>query len=597
MSSPTSDQVATVPEGESEATATSTTEPMIEPDPSSETDESEAGASVASPIIAVEVDADGDVRLEDHEDQRRPEVLSSTTTTDNTETITPASDLTTDLSRSIWIVTTAALPWRTGTAVNPLLRALFLAQQGRPVTLVIPWLADAASRQRLYGAQHTFHTRDDQAAWIREYCVERCNCTQEQTDRLRIRFWEGAYNETFGSIFPVVDICATIPADEADICVLEEPEHLNWFRVINTPEAEDDGAAKETTAATATAHGDTTRATTQEDHSLGWASKFRHVVGILHTNYGDYVRQYGLGFSAPALNSLSSLVVKAYCHRLIRLSATLPHLDPPKEVTCNVHGVRPEFLAPPIVADRENVTNGSDSGDDDAQKKSSYAPVYFIGKLIWAKGFEKVLELQEKYKAETKSYFSMDVYGAGQDEAAIQKAFFGRRHAATQNAMSDESSSNKAKVVFEQPMSLRDQLSQNSAGGGGGEDKEDVLSTGENSANNEEDVTTTDLATTSPPTAMSYDDEKKMCDAFFDPSTSCTQSEVVGAVPLEILGDISGKTYSTSIETAGAALRLIDSVISVGFEGEGNVKKSRGEALLKTMASAKTRFKVRFGVC
>ena len=55
----------------------------------------------------------------------------------------------------------------------------------------------------------------------------------------------------------------------------------------------------------------------------------------------------------------------------------------------------------------------------------------YIGKLIWAKGSEKGLELQEKYKAETKSYFSMDVYGSGQDEAAIPKALSGHRHASS----------------------------------------------------------------------------------------------------------------------------------------------------------------------
>ena len=92
---------------------------------------------------------------------------------------TEASDLR-NSNRRIWVVTTAALPWRTGTAVNPLLRALYLTR-GRPrghVTLVIPWLQDVKSRVKLYGKEHSFAQggQEEQEEWIRSFCRERAHC-------------------------------------------------------------------------------------------------------------------------------------------------------------------------------------------------------------------------------------------------------------------------------------------------------------------------------------------------------------------------------------------------------------------------------------
>ncbi len=173
----------------------------------------------------------------------------------------------------------------------------------------------------------------------------------EEADNLRIRFYDSTYNKSFGSIFATVDICALIPDDEADVCILEEPEHMNWMRVVDeTPEMSTEQ---------------------KEIAQLGWAVKFNHVVGIVHTNYDAYVRQYGMGaafLAGSALQALSAMVTRAYCHKVIRLSDALPSLDKPKEVTCNVHGVRSEFLDPPQACE-EN-------------KDMALASIYFIGKVV-----------------------------------------------------------------------------------------------------------------------------------------------------------------------------------------------------------------------
>jgi hypothetical protein len=347
---------------------------------------------------------------------------------------------------------------------------------------------------------------------------------QEEEQNLRIMFWRGRYHDGFGSIFPVEDICSLIPKKEADVAILEEPEHLNWFRLPTKVGKNEEN---------------------QDVDRLGWAHKFKHVVGVLHTNYGAYIRQYGMGTSfvtAPALDALSSLVVRAYCHRLVRLSATLPSLDSDIEVTSNVHGVRSEFLSPP-------------------QRKSEttkpHAPVYFVGKLIWAKGFDKVLEVQEAYHEVAGEYFAMDIYGGGDDMKAIQRGFFGR-HKSNSNRSDDSSDSlsqiestdsmddSQAADVFGKSESLREQiLTRNRAHHVNLAGKEKYKSDDEANSeiSGEEDI------------LEGADDN----------------------APLDILGDVSGKALSTGAETASAAMKMIESIMSAGFGAFGGGSKSNSE--------------------
>jgi hypothetical protein len=205
-------------------------------------------------------------------------------------TVTPDSDLSRP-GRTIHIVTTAALPWFTGTAVNPLLRAAYLHRYTRQinnnnnncsnsndnattasttnyVTLVIPWLELDDDQTNLYG--RVFDSEAAQEAYIRQWLHDDAGMADVASE-LQILFYPARYHAGLGSIFAMGDIIEAISSDSSsgggdvvnsnntdhgggsdsmDVCILEEPEHCNWYR----------------------APGDS------------WMQRFNFVVGIVHTS-------------------------------------------------------------------------------------------------------------------------------------------------------------------------------------------------------------------------------------------------------------------------------------------------------------------------
>ena len=147
------------------------------------------------------------------------------------EEVVPHTDIR-DKSRKIEIVTTASLPWRTGTAVNPLLRAAYLTrgrkEKGGKVTLMLPWLERISDQKKVYG-DSTFQTQEEQEEYIRNWLKETADLKTESED-LNIRWYTAWHNPAENSIYSMGDITALIPDEDADICILEEPEHLNWYR-------------------------------------------------------------------------------------------------------------------------------------------------------------------------------------------------------------------------------------------------------------------------------------------------------------------------------------------------------------------------------
>jgi hypothetical protein len=192
--------------------------------------------------------------------------------------VTPQSDLSLP-GRHMHIVTTAALPWFTGTAVNPLLRAAYLHRRTqeinnnhtdtiesnnltndtntnttetamRWVTLVIPWLELPEDQQALYGK--VFPNEQAQEDFIRGWLRNEAGLADAACPAtgLQILFYPARYHAGLGSIFAMGDIIGLLPPDKMDVCVLEEVEHLNWYR--------------------APGH--------------GWTKRFQFVVGIVHTS-------------------------------------------------------------------------------------------------------------------------------------------------------------------------------------------------------------------------------------------------------------------------------------------------------------------------
>jgi len=232
--------------------------------------------------------------------------------------VTPQSELTRP-GRYIHVVTTAALPWFTGTSVNPLLRAAMLhrrtqainsssgerqnTEQGpselspavppssnasevesgnntahtvpapqRWVTLVVPWLELPEDQQQVYGK--VFQSEQEQEDYIRGWLRDQADMPDAACPDtgLEILFYPARYHHGLHSVFAMGDMLKLMDPAKMDVCILEEPEHVNWYR----------------------APGD------------GWTKKFNYVIGIIHTSklycarlYDAFVYANYLKYSHP----------------------------------------------------------------------------------------------------------------------------------------------------------------------------------------------------------------------------------------------------------------------------------------------------------
>jgi len=302
----------------------------------------------------------------------------------------PASDLRLE-GRRVAVVTTAALPWMTGTSINPLLRAAHLASKGYTVSLLLPWI-DISQQRLLFPSGVTFDEPRQQEHWIREWLRELrvVSNLEALEERLSLRWYPAIYEQFLGAIIQRsgVDLATTLPPAERDVAILEEPEHINWYH-----------------------------------HGEQWTSAFSHVVGVLHTNYVYYAqyeeRSGGAGEIPPAaraviMGSLNSLVCQAYLDVGIKLSAALPDV-PGASSVCNVHGVRADFLA---------VGAAMAELSEEERDETFSAGAYFLGKALWTKGYRLLFDELRRCVAAGEVRLadvpSIHTYGSGRDEAEIR---------------------------------------------------------------------------------------------------------------------------------------------------------------------------------
>ena len=254
--------------------------------------------------------------------------------------------------RRVSIVTTAAPPWKTGTAVNPTLRAAYLERLGFSVCIAYPWIEQREEQRKLFG-EYTFANMAEQETFIRQWI--RDNALLEFKGM--IVFYNASYEESIGCILQKqnVNIIDSIPSHYKDIAILEEPEHLNW---VNTDSM--------------------------------WKEKFNYVIGIIHTNYVMYSGNRDGWFRGQLTKLWGKFVCESHTDHILHLSkATLT-----SELTgriCPVHGARPAFF--------NRVTGMKLTG------------IYFLAKALWDKGYRNLVTMYER----DNTLPEIDSFGSGVD--------------------------------------------------------------------------------------------------------------------------------------------------------------------------------------
>ncbi|KAI9094459.1 hypothetical protein K1719_026684 [Acacia pycnantha] len=203
-------------------------------------------------------------------------------------------------------------------------------------------LQQGTDQELVYLGNLTFSSPEEQEVYIRNWLEERIGFKPD----FKVSLYPGKFSKERRSIIPAGDTSQFIPSKEADIAILEEPEHLNWYH-----------------------------------HGRRWTDKFSHVVGIVHTNYLEYIKRDRNG-------ALQAFFVK---HKQL--------------------------------GDKNILPQGSSSFScySGFTQKAFTKAAYFLGKIVWAKGYKELIDLLAKHKSNLDG-FKLDVFGNGEDAHEVQSA-------------------------------------------------------------------------------------------------------------------------------------------------------------------------------
>lgn len=277
--------------------------------------------------------------------------------------------------RHVTVLTTAALPWKTGPAINAMMRAIHFAKRGHTVVLLLPWIAPK-DQKLVFG--ELFETREDQERFIWSWCAERAK-VDLATLPLELRWYTANYMEAVRSVFPEGDCSEALGDGPRDVLIMEGPEHLCWYH-----------------------------------NGQRWPSLFQHVIGVVHTDYQVYLKGMGyeglLGadnFRDSLFFTFTSLVCSAYCDVTVKLSNT--GISLPNQVCMNINGVRDEFF---------DIPTRSASARSGEVEIADAAVIYCVGKAALQKGWASLFKLLEAWSSD-EAPLRIDAYSSGPDREAI----------------------------------------------------------------------------------------------------------------------------------------------------------------------------------
>ena len=259
------------------------------------------------------------------------------------------------------IVTTAALPWLTGTSINPLLRAAYLSRT-HPVELALPECIN-----RLDVGPSKCLDRHQIREQSYQYLSDSLPATSWCRANLDISFYDAIYQPHCDSIFPKTSLLEY--SFSGDVLILQDP-----LQLLSRPDM-------------------------MPDFSLIFSrqrikQKYRLTLGILDTNNFYFIPHFTKNFLQTilwvnGLKLLGRLILDRHCDFIISLSPGMPRLHKHFHIQ-NVNGVHDKFLTSTEIVGRQS---GEISG------------YYYLGKLTHLKHVDRLLQLAVKYQ------FHIHLYG------------------------------------------------------------------------------------------------------------------------------------------------------------------------------------------